>query len=180
VGLDDRNLLLLLPGLQPEPGGYIDGMNLYAYCGNNPINWIDPWGLFRWKQFFAGISKLAGGLALTCASMGELIATAPTGVGAAVGAVGMTAGIYTMASGLTDVVGAFADKDTSEVPDTASGWFAQPGGNIARETADLVENFARGGTNWLDIGDDVISLISDISDICEEDKKNQQTRSEER
>ncbi|HOM62017.1 MAG TPA: RHS repeat-associated core domain-containing protein [Anaerohalosphaeraceae bacterium] len=31
--------------MQAEPAGYIDGMNLYAYCGNNPINWIDPWGL---------------------------------------------------------------------------------------------------------------------------------------
>ena len=31
--------------LQPDPIGYIDGMNMYAYVGNNPLTWIDPSGL---------------------------------------------------------------------------------------------------------------------------------------
>lgn len=36
--------------LQTDPAGYIDGMNLYAYCGNNPLNWIDPWGLLQCRK----------------------------------------------------------------------------------------------------------------------------------
>jgi RHS repeat-associated protein len=31
--------------LQPDPIGYADGMNMYAYVHNNPTNHIDPYGL---------------------------------------------------------------------------------------------------------------------------------------
>jgi RHS repeat-associated protein len=36
--------------LQTDPLGYIDTINPYAYCANNPLNWIDPWGWFHFRK----------------------------------------------------------------------------------------------------------------------------------
>jgi len=34
--------------LQRDPLGYYDSMNLFEYVGNNPGNFVDPWGLWEW------------------------------------------------------------------------------------------------------------------------------------
>ena len=33
--------------LQPDPAGFVDGLNLYTYAGNSPISFVDPLGLSR-------------------------------------------------------------------------------------------------------------------------------------
>ncbi|MBI9019131.1 MAG: RHS repeat-associated core domain-containing protein [Phycisphaerae bacterium] len=58
--------------MQNDPLGYVDGMNQYAYCGNNPGNWIDPMGLWKWPW-----KKGGGGTPLSPTRLPAIPAASP-------------------------------------------------------------------------------------------------------
>ena len=40
-----------------DPLGFVNGPNVYAYVGNNPLNWIDPWGLCKDKLWWEKLGE---------------------------------------------------------------------------------------------------------------------------
>ena len=47
--------------ISPDPLEYIDGLNCYAYCGNNPWGRFDPYGLAELKKGYIKAEKNSGG-----------------------------------------------------------------------------------------------------------------------
>lgn len=98
--------------LEPES---INGMNLYAYCGNNPVMRVDPDGNAWWHWLLAigAVIVVAAATVLTCGAAGIAIGGAGLAgavihgaavgalIGAGIGAVGgaVAGGIYSAVTG---------------------------------------------------------------------------------
>ncbi len=87
--------------LSEDPSGFAGGGNLYAYCGGDPVNAMDPFGLgpvnsgSMWGRLGNGLAGAAAG-AMTGATSGAVVGA---GVGALAGGVGAGPGAVAGAGG---------------------------------------------------------------------------------
>jgi RHS repeat-associated protein len=93
-----------------DPIGFDGGdTNLYGYCYKDPVNFIDPLGFFRWDTFLLGVGELAtGGLSIVG---GAKVTAYSGGIAAYAGYMAIQEGVFISAVGLSDIMGAFYDKD---------------------------------------------------------------------
>ena len=82
-----------------ETKSQINGLNLYMYCGDNPVMNIDPSGQSWWSDFWSGVGGIVVGVVVSAAEIVAGIALICTGYGIGLGAGLLSTGIGSLISG---------------------------------------------------------------------------------
>jgi len=130
--------------LSKDPSGEMTGLNLYAYCSNNPINGVDLLGLVNWGLLGRSVVSLIANAAVVVG--GTVLAETGVGAVAAVyGGYGVGTSALNIYSALTDSAQAIATtpikgftetylpnnqtaQNAAEIADLAIPWLT---GNLA-------------------------------------------------
>lgn len=87
-----------------ETKSQINGLNLYMYCGNNPVMNIDPSGRNWWSDFWSGVGGIVVGVIVSLAEVAAGAALIITGVGAGIGAGLISTGLGSIIGGTINVI----------------------------------------------------------------------------
>jgi uncharacterized protein RhaS with RHS repeats len=63
--------------INPDPSGFAGGLNLYAFANGNPVNYLDPFGLWTWGQVGSGALHFGEGLVVGAAVAAAVVVAAP-------------------------------------------------------------------------------------------------------
>ena len=139
----------------------INGLNLYAYCGNNPVMDIDPNGTWSWEKVWKTVAVAAVAVVAVAAIAAITVATGGTAtpiiVGATVGALisgGTSVAVQYATTGSVDFAQVVVDASFGMVMSAFGGSnIGQIGMTIAGATTgfmgSLANDFVSGGDiNW--------------------------------
>ena len=112
--------------LAPES---INGLNVYAYCGNNSVMNVDPTGTWSWSEFWTGLGQVITGIAAVVAGA-LVIASGVAGIAMLVVAgITIVAGSLTLVNGAANIGEAFSNYNfmrdgVFKGNETAYNWFS--------------------------------------------------------
>ncbi|MFZ2633661.1 MAG: RHS repeat-associated core domain-containing protein, partial [Desulfosalsimonadaceae bacterium] len=147
-----------------DPIGFGGGdTDLYGYCLNDPVNFVDPIGLIKWKKVGAGLAETAVGV------IGVAVA-ATSEVGSLGSATLLAAAVSTIAvpavsHGVTEIIVGILDKDNQIPPVSgpAVAALAVTGDVDRAEEIDFISGVMSSGYNigsWVENSPKIIDLIS--------------------
>ena len=157
--------------IQRDPSGEGSGLNLYAYCAGNPVNFTDLLGLDRTplSRIEQG-AKGGAALVIGIVALGGALITTPTGVGTAAGILLAVTGGISVGYGSLMIYGAFLpdtpannawnerlDKLPSSVNQAVGQAIAGNPGQIVGSVADDIVGIM-GAENWMDLLSSLIDL----------------------
>ena len=156
----------------------INGINLYAYCGNNPVMHSDPYGTTEWWEWFiSGLEILVGvflvvtgvassvGVGLISLGAGSLIngaintSNGGSFTGGWVG--GQFGGLLSIIPVVGPALGAFVGSVITDFIDGGNGWI---GVNWTKAGWSAGIGFLL-GMPYLDSSSDIINLLQDKNSI---------------
>ena len=100
--------------ISPDDTSYLDpetpnGLNLYAYCGNDPVNYCDPSGHYwEWNTFFTGLFMVGTAITAITLSVTTFGAGIPLAMSIVAG-VTLGAGVLTGINGIASMIEAGTD-----------------------------------------------------------------------
>ncbi len=138
--------------ISPDDTAYIDpenpiGLNLYAYCENNPVMGYDPFGTFDLWEFLRGAGNIITGALAIVAGAIVLIGGAELWMLIAAG-ITLVAGVLTLNNGIADTIGSLTGYNYMadglfNGNTTAYNWYSGVTGTVATIGTAICGNYIR-------------------------------------